>query len=89
MMAGLLPFDATPVRRPRKVAPVVVELRRRESNKTRVLNRLRQGPATTMELIAVGGARASGRCWELRREGHAMRVDDLGGGLFRYTLVGA
>jgi len=77
----------SPPRRPR-VSPVVREQVRRESNTTRVLARLQQGPATTMELIAVGGARAVGRCWELRQQGYAITVTDLGGGLFRYALEG-
>jgi hypothetical protein len=79
-----LPLFDAPVR-PR-VNPVVRELGRRERNKDRVLARLKQGPATTMDLILVGGARAVGRCWELRREGYVITVEHIDGGLFRYTL---
>jgi hypothetical protein len=75
------------VRAPKAASPVAREAKRRASNKQRVLERLQQGPATTMELIAVGGARAIGRTWELRRQGYAMRIEDAGDGLFRYSLI--
>lgn len=79
-------FDVVRVPRQRAETPVTVELARRERNLDRVLARLKQGPATTMDLIAVGGARAVGRCWELRRQGYEIDVEQVGGGLYRYTL---
>lgn len=78
-----------PEPRQKPLPAVAVERIRRESNKTRVLKRLQAGPATTLELIAIGGARAVGRTHELRKEGHCIRVEDLRGGLFRYSLMGA
>jgi len=75
----------SPPRRPR-VSPVVREQVRRESNTTRVLARLQQGPATNVELATLGGLRFGGRVHELRHSGYAITVTDLGGGLFRYAL---
>jgi hypothetical protein len=62
------------------------EEKRRDTNKLRVLRRLQAGPATTLELIACGGARAAARAWELKREGYPVKVEDFGGGLFKYSL---
>jgi hypothetical protein len=80
-------FDL-PASRPRKrpESPVVRELQRRESNRDRVLARLQQGPATTMQLIAVGGARAIGRVFELKRAGYDIATIHVEGGLWRYEL---
>lgn len=62
------------------------ETRRRENNKTRVLERLRLGPATTMQLVEIGGIRATGRISDLRREGYVIECDDRGKGLCVYSL---
>ena len=43
--------------RPKPPTPFVIERVRRENNETRALERLRQGPATTMELVAISGVR--------------------------------
>ena len=75
MTAQRLPFEAHR------------ESARRLSKKQRVLARLQVGPANTRELIEVGGTRAPGRVHELKREGHDIRVDDHGHGLFIYRLV--
>jgi hypothetical protein len=64
------------------------ETGRRLSNKDRVLARLREGAADTMALIAVGGARAAARAWELQQEGYPITVEDHGGGKFVYSLKG-
>ena len=61
---------------------------RRLSNKLRVLRRLQVGPATTRELIEVGGTRAPGRVHELRRDGWLIECEDRKGGLCIYTLKG-
>lgn len=70
----------------KRVSPLVRELQRRESNRDRVLARLQQGPATTMQLIAVGGARAIGRVFELKRAGYDIATIHVDGGLWRYEL---
>ena len=67
--------------------PVAVELQRRESNRDRVLARLRQGPATTMQLIEVGGTRAPARCHELNKRGYVVTSTHVDGGLWVYALV--
>lgn len=64
------------------------ESSRRLTNKDKALRRLRSGPATTMELIAVAGTRAPGRVWELQQEGYPITVEDHGGGKFVYSLKG-
>lgn len=75
--------------RPQTSSPYEVhrEDARRMSNKVRVLRRLQQGPATTKDLIEVGGTRAPGRVHELRKD-YDIEVADCGGGLFVYTLKG-
>ena len=73
--------------RPKPPTPFVVERVRRENNETRVLERLRQGPATTMELVALAGVRATGRIWELRQKKYLIEAEHCGGGLWRYRLV--
>ena len=71
----------------RPETPVTQELSRRSRNAQRVLERLRIGPATTRELVDVGGLRAPGRVHELRQQGYEIAVDHKAGGLFVYTLV--
>ena len=61
---------------------------RRMNNKQRVLARLQEGPATTVQLMAVGGTRAPGRVHELRQDGWQIDVEDKKRGLFVYTLTG-
>lgn len=45
-------------------------IRGRETKAARILARLRQGPATTIQLALVGGVRFGARILELRRAGH-------------------
>jgi hypothetical protein len=54
----------------------------------RVLDRLREGPATTLELIEVGGTRAPARVHELRSLGCNIECETISGerGAYRYTL---
>ena len=75
-MTPMLPFDAPVVPRPSN--PVVRELRRRESNRDRVLARLKAGPAFNHELLrkADSGRDASRRADVHRRTG-AGRNDSL------------
>lgn len=82
-----LPGLFTPAEEPRKKPnPVVKELQRRSRNADRLLARLRQGPATTLEIIAVAGCRAPARAWELRQQGFEISVEHIDGGLYRYSL---
>lgn len=76
-----------------RLSPVRRELARRSTAKARVLERLRQGPATNLELAepAIGGLRAAARWAELRSEGYAItveRVDAQAGALWIVTLKG-
>jgi len=68
-------------------SPIQRELRRRGKNEQRVLDRLRQGPATTLELVAVGGIRATGRVSDLRKAGFTINAEHVKDGLWRYRLV--
>lgn len=53
-----------------------------------VLDRLKLGPATTLELIEVGGTRAPARVHELRSLGFDVECETINGarGSYRYTL---
>jgi hypothetical protein len=54
----------------------------------RVLDRLKLGPATTLELIEVGGTRAPARVHELRSLGFDVECETINGerGAYRYAL---
>ncbi len=67
--------------------PFQQELRRRKGLYVRVLRRLQAGPASNVELAAVGGFRYGARLHDIRQDGGAIDVTDLGGGLFSYALV--
>jgi hypothetical protein len=62
------------------------EHRRRTSQCDRILDRLRQGPATNHELSQVA-LKYTNRISDLRDRGHVIECEDLGGGLTRYTLT--
>ena len=51
-----------------------------------MLRRLRQAPATTIELMMIGGAGFSSRLRELRNDGHRIDVEMFEDHA-RYTLV--
>lgn len=80
--------DLPPARAKKRETPVTRELQRRERNVDRVLARLKAGPATTVQLIEVGGCRAPARVWELKRKGYAITVTHVEGGLYVYELKG-
>ena len=66
-------------------------LRGRESKAQRILARLRQGPASTLDLARVGGIRFGARILELRRAGHVITREDFRTGQDEwsvYTWVG-
>jgi len=79
-------FDA-PTPRPRR-HPVAVERQRLNAAAQRVLARLQQGPATNAQLVEVGGIRAVGRVFELKRDGWQIEKAHVSGGTWRYTLRG-
>ena len=57
--------------------------RRREA----MLARLRQGPATTFDLMMIGGAGFSSRLAELRRDGHNIPAPEMGENGGVYCLI--
>jgi hypothetical protein len=72
-------FDSPPATRPDP------ELERRDSLRNDVLDRLRRGPAHSYELVAITH-RFGARIEELRKAGHAIDAERVGGGVWRYTL---
>lgn len=88
MTQPLLSFDLQPPVQPRPRAnPVRDELVRLSANAARVLELLSDGLwHTNMELVAVGGIRAVGRCWDLQRAGHVIAKEHVHGGSWRYKL---
>lgn len=85
----VIPGLGLPEVEPRRiVSPLVPELKRRESKKDRVLARLQRGPATNVELVKIGGIRATGRITELRAEGYVITAAFVKAGIWRYTLSG-
>lgn len=51
-------------------------VRGRETKAERILARLRQGPANSLELLRVGGIRYGARLHELRRQGHRIETEE-------------
>ena len=80
-------FDLPP-QPAREPSPVAVERKRLNAAALRVLARLKQGPATNAELVAVGGIRAVGRVWDCQRDGWLIEKAHVSGGTWRYTLIG-
>lgn len=52
----------------------------------KILERLRDGPATNIELVDLATHRFGGRLKELRDAGYKIKTINAGGGLFRYEL---
>lgn len=68
--------------------PQAPEIKRQAAKRLLILGRLQDGPATGYELFAAGGGfRYTARLKELRDAGHFITTENLGGGVFRYTLV--
>ena len=63
------------------------EARRRDSAADRILDALRTGPKTNLELIHLC-QRISGRIFDLRRRGYQITTVPLEPGIYRYTLMG-
>jgi hypothetical protein len=79
-------IDWTPAAREHGAA-----LDKRESKGQRILARLKEGSATTMELARVGGIRFGARILELRQAGHRITREDhrhAGDEWSTYTLEG-
>ena len=53
---------------------------------SKLLDRLKQGPATNIELVPICGIRASARVHDLRQAGHNIEAKRLIGGTWLYTL---
>jgi hypothetical protein len=51
-------------------------IRRRENAANRILDALRAGPKTTLQLVEVGGVRFGARILELRQAGHRIKTED-------------
>lgn len=51
-------------------------VRGRETKAQKILDRLKQGPANSLELLRVGGIRYSARIHELRRQGHRIETEE-------------
>jgi hypothetical protein len=60
---------------------------KREGKRERMLARLRQGPARTIDLMLLGGSGFSSRLKELRRDGHRITCEEHEDGAV-YTLLG-
>lgn len=78
---------------PREPAPVdprvSAEDKPRLAGKTAaVLESLQRKPATNVELVAVGGLRASARIHDLRKHGYEIDAESIGNGIWLYTLKG-
>ena len=69
-------------------AEVQAEQQRLERAEDRVLRALQAGPKTNVDLVAIGGIRATGRISDLRAQGHIIHADHVRGGLWRYTYRG-
>jgi hypothetical protein len=69
-------------------AEVQAEQQRLERAEDRVLRALQAGPKTNVELVQIGGIRATGRISDLRAKGHAIWADHVRGGIWRYTYRG-
>jgi hypothetical protein len=72
---------------PNQVAPVVAEAKRLTRQQIAVVAKLREGPATNMELIPIS-TRFSARIFDLRKLGYVIdtSVIDRAKGLTLYTL---
>jgi len=67
--------------------PAAAKAKRLAGNALRALARLRQGPATNVELLALAGMRFGARLFELRRAGYHIETDeDKRRGVVTYTL---
>lgn len=86
MTQPALDFTAAPVTvYQQHQAEVDGEARRRHGAADRVLDALRAGPRTNLDLITIC-QRISGRIFDLRRRGHSITVEPVSPGVFRYTL---
>ncbi len=86
MTQGTIDFDRpVPPMDPNILAD---DVERATSLSRRVLERLRQGPATNTELSEIGGLRYSGRIYDLRRAGYRITSKRIAGGLWMHELVG-
>jgi hypothetical protein len=69
-------------------AEVQAEQQRLERAEDRVLRALQAGPKTNVDLVAIGGIRATGRISDLRAQGHIIHADHVRGGIWCYVYRG-
>lgn len=69
----------------RKPAVEPAEADRRDTQRQAILDRLRRGPATNLELNQIA-FRYSARLHELRQAGHSIKTERGEGGVCRYSL---
>jgi hypothetical protein len=81
------PCEATGASRREFLPSVAKESAKRDGKRVKILDRLRMGPARTIDLMVIGGSGFSSRLRELRDEGYRIECeqDDQGG---LYTLRG-
>lgn len=62
---------------------------RLSGNNAAVLARLKEGPATTLELMGpnLGGIRPAARVWDLGKRGCIIKSDTVENGMALYTLL--
>lgn len=88
MESQLSLLSGVPVRT-RKRHAVATEIERLNGAAVRVLERLRTGPATNVELShpRIGGLRFGGRLHELGKHGHRIGKEHVSGGVWLYRLI--
>lgn len=62
------------------------EAKRLSKADERLLARLREGPATNVDLVPVCGLRSSARVHDLRQAGYQIKAEHVRGGVWLYTL---
>lgn len=85
-----LPLELSTERREKKRGHVATEIERLNAAALRVLAYLqRHGSATNVQLCQpeVGGLRAVGRVFELRKQGYQIEKAHVAGGVWNYTLI--
>ena len=75
---------------PPPVSPVATERQRLNAAALRVIQRLKEGPATNVQLSQpeIGGLRFGGRLFECKQDGWIIEKQQISGGLWLYRLAG-
>lgn len=80
------PFKPSEPRRTEILPTAAAVAQKRAGRRERMLERLKMGPTTTLELMQIGGAGFSSRLRELRDAGHRISCEEHEDGAI-YTLV--